>query len=187
MKLICERAACAIGLDICGVDLVVPDISEPFRTGGVVEVNAAPGLRMHHWPSEGTPRDVGGEIIKMLYPSGDGRIPIVAITGTNGKTTVTRLIAHILAKPGVTVGMTTTDGIWIGDAQVASGDTTGPRSATTVLSDPGVDIAVLETAAWRDRSQRTRLRLVGRRRDYECPGRPYRARWHRRRARHSAH
>ena len=146
MRLICERAARAVGLDICGVDLVVPDITEPFSEGGMVEVNAAPGIRMHHFPSEGRPRDVASEIVKLLYPEGDGRIPIVSITGTNGKTTVTRLIAHILGAPGVRVGMTTTDGIWIAGDKVAAGDSTGPRSAATVLFDPQVDVAVLETS-----------------------------------------
>jgi cyanophycin synthetase len=146
MRRICERAAIAVGLDICGVDLVVPDIAESFQTGGIVEVNAAPGIRMHHWPTAGTARDVGAEIIRMLYPVGDGRVPIVSITGTNGKTTVTRLVTHILSRPGLCVGMTTTDGIWIGGEQVAAGDTTGPRSAATVLSDPRVEMAVLETA-----------------------------------------
>jgi cyanophycin synthetase len=146
MALICERAARAVGLDICGVDLVVDDISAPFTAGGVVELNAAPGIRMHHFPSEGQPRDVASEIIRMLYPEGNGRVPIVSITGTNGKTTVTRLIAHILAAGGCRVGMTTTDGIWIAGRKIASGDTTGPRSAATVLFDPEVDLAVLETA-----------------------------------------
>src|SRR5205085_11953873 len=94
----------------------------------------------------GKPRDVASEIVKMIYPEGDGRIPIVSVTGTNGKTTVTRLIAHILSSPGVRVGMTTTDGIWVAGQEVAKGDTTGPRSAATVLFDPQVDIAVLETA-----------------------------------------
>ena len=146
MKLMCERAARAVGLDICGVDLVVPDIAAPYVTGGVVEVNAAPGLRMHHWPSEGQSRDAGGEIVHMLFPSGDGRVPIVSITGTNGKTTVTRLIAKVLGRDGACVGMTTTQGIWINGTQVAAGDMTGPWSAAAVLSDPEVDIAVLETA-----------------------------------------
>lgn len=146
MRLICERAARAIGLDICGVDLVVPDISQPYSEGGVVEVNAAPGLRMHHFPSEGQPRDVAAGILRMMFPQGDGRIPIVSITGTNGKTTVTRLIAHILGQSGDCVGMTTTDGIWIGGRRVVAGDTTGPRSAATVLFDPEVEVAVLETA-----------------------------------------
>lgn len=146
MAMICERAARAIGLNICGVDLVAPDISAPFTEGGIVELNAAPGIRMHHFPSEGRARDVASEIIRMMYPDGNGRIPIVAVTGTNGKTTVTRLITHILGAGGVRVGMTTTDGIWIAGRQVASGDTTGPRSAATVLFDPEVDTAVLETA-----------------------------------------
>jgi cyanophycin synthetase len=146
MRLISERAARAIGLDICGVDLVVPDITQPFTEGGVVEVNAAPGIRMHHFPSEGKSRDVASEIIRMLYPEGDGRVPIVSITGTNGKTTVTRLIGHILSAPDVLVGITTTDGIWVAGQEVVTGDTTGPRSAATVLFDPQVDVAVLETA-----------------------------------------
>jgi cyanophycin synthetase len=146
MQQICERAARAIGLDICGVDLVVPDISQPLSAGGVVEVNAAPGIRMHLFPSEGEPRDVASEIVRLLYPKGNGRIPIVSITGTNGKTTVTRLIAHILGQTNSRIGMTTTDGIWIGGKQIASGDTTGPRSAATVLFDPEVEVAVLETA-----------------------------------------
>jgi cyanophycin synthetase len=146
MRLICERAARAIGLDICGVDLVVPDISQPFTEGGVVEVNAAPGIRMHLFPSEGQPRDVAAEIVRMIFPQGNGRIPILSITGTNGKTTVTRLIAHILGQTNSRIGMTTTDGIWIGGRQVVAGDTTGPRSAATVLFDPDVEIAVLETA-----------------------------------------
>jgi cyanophycin synthetase len=146
IALICERAARAIDLDICGVDLVVSDIAEPFTEGGVVELNAAPGIRMHHYPSEGEPRDVASEIVRMLYPEGNARVPIVSITGTNGKTTVTRLVAHILGAAGCRIGMTTTDGIWIAGRQVASGDTTGPRSAATVLFDPEVDLAVLETA-----------------------------------------
>jgi cyanophycin synthetase len=140
------RAARAVGLDICGVDLVVPEISEPFARGGVIELNASPGLRMHHHPSEGRARDVGAKIVGMLFPEGDGRVPLVSITGTNGKTTVTRMTAHVLASKGLTVGMTTTDGIWVGGRQVAEGDTTGPHSARTVLSDPTVEAAVLETA-----------------------------------------
>jgi cyanophycin synthetase len=146
MAMICERAARAIGLDICGVDLVVPDISAPFTEGGVVELNAAPGIRMHHHPSEGQSRDVASEIVRMMCPEGNARIPIVAVTGTNGKTTVTRLIAHILGAAGCRIGMTTTDGIWIAGRRIAEGDTTGPRSAMTVLFDPEVDLAVLETA-----------------------------------------
>jgi cyanophycin synthetase len=147
IRKICERAARVIGLDVCGVDLVVPDIEQPFTTGGIVEVNAAPGIRMHHFPGEGESRDVGGAIIDMLYPAGAAkRVPVIAITGTNGKTTVTRMIGHAFRESGQTVGMTTTDGIWIGADEVARGDMTGPWSANVVLSDPSVDIAVLETA-----------------------------------------
>ncbi len=147
LQRICERAARVIGLDVCGVDLVLPDSDRPFTSGGIVEINAAPGIRMHHFPAEGTPRDVGGAIIDMLYPGATpSRIPVVAVTGTNGKTTVTRMIAHALGSSGKTIGMTTTDGIWIDGGQIADGDTTGPWSANVVLSDPSVDIAVLETA-----------------------------------------
>ena len=152
VRRVCERAARVMGLDVCGVDLVLPDIEQPLTNGGIVEVNAAPGIRMHHFPAEGEPRDVGGAIVDMLYPAGTpARIPVVAVTGTNGKTTVTRMIGHALAAdgPGLqarTVGLTTTDGIWIGGEEVATGDMTGPWSANVVLSDPSVDIAVLETA-----------------------------------------
>jgi cyanophycin synthetase len=148
VKDMCERAARVVGMDICGVDLVLPDISEPVsKGGGVIELNAAPGLRMHHFPSEGQPRDAGAAIIEMLYPRGaDGRIPIISITGTNGKTTVTRMIGHVLNESGLTVGLTTTDGIYIGGCCIAEGDTTGPHSAHMVLSDPSVEVAVLETA-----------------------------------------
>ncbi|HXC69856.1 MAG TPA: cyanophycin synthetase [Pyrinomonadaceae bacterium] len=144
---ICERAARLIGLDLCGVDLVIPDIAEPITSGGVIEVNASPGLRMHHYPSVGTPRDVGQAVVDALFPPGTpSRIPIVSITGTNGKTTVTRMIGHVLSKTGMCVGMTTTDGIFIGEERVVDGDTTGPQSAQVVLSDPAVEVAVLETA-----------------------------------------
>jgi cyanophycin synthetase len=149
VKTLCERAARIIDLDICGVDLVVEDIAAPMpkEKGGVIEINAAPGLRMHVFPSEGKSRDVGGAIIEMLYPNGkNGRIPIIAITGTNGKTTVTRMISHILSETGWFVGMTTTDGIYIRGEAAAFGDTTGPVSAKTVLGDRAVDVAVLETA-----------------------------------------
>src|SRR5215813_567943 len=144
----CERAAQTIGLDICGIDLILDDIARPLGPdNGIVEVNAAPGLRMHVSPSEGRSHDVGAAIIDMLYPGGaTGRIPIISITGTNGKTTITRMVAHALSEKGMAVGMATTDGIYIGGAEVLKGDTTGPRSAQTVLSDPSVEIAVLETA-----------------------------------------
>lgn len=146
---IAERAAKIIGLDIAGLDVVTPDISKPMREvdGVIVEVNAAPGLRMHFSPSEGTPRNVGEAIIDMLFPPGTpGRVPIVAVTGTNGKTTTNRLTAHIFKQTGQIVGYTTTDGIYIGDYLVEKGDTTGPQSAQVILQDPTVQIAVLETA-----------------------------------------
>lgn len=149
VKILCERAARIVNLDICGVDLVVKNIAEPMpnEKGGVIELNAAPGLRMHAFPSEGKPRDVGGAIVEMLYPPGKpARIPIIAITGTNGKTTVTRMISHILSESGKQVGMTTTDGIFLNGKQIAAGDTTGPVSAKTILGDNAVEIAVLETA-----------------------------------------
>jgi cyanophycin synthetase len=145
----CERAARMIGLDICGLDLILEDISRPLpeKGGGVVEVNAGPGVRMHHHPSEGEPRDVGAAIVDMLFPHGEqGRVPIVAITGTNGKTTVARMLAHAFAKAGVTAGLTTTDGVYVNGEAVVCGDMTGPRSARAVLADPAVEVAVLETA-----------------------------------------
>jgi cyanophycin synthetase len=143
----CERAARLIGLDVCGVDLVIPDIATPMTSGGVIELNASPGLRMHHYPSAGAPREVGQAVVDSIYPPGaPSRIPIISITGTNGKTTVTRMIGHVLSKANLCVGMTTTDGIYIGSERVVEGDTTGPQSAQVVLSDPAVDAAVLETA-----------------------------------------
>jgi cyanophycin synthetase len=148
VKRMCERAARVVGLDICGLDLVAADIAEPLQRGnGFIEANAAPGLRMHTAPTEGQPRDVGGAIVDMLYPhDAQARIPIISITGTNGKTTVTRMIGHILQEMNWSVGMTTTGGIHIGGELVARGDTTGPHSARVVLSDPTVEVAVLETA-----------------------------------------
>ena len=147
IKTMCERAARLSGLDICGVDLIAEDISRPVIEGGILELNAGPGLRMHCFPSEGKPRDVGAAIVEMLYPKGEtGRIPIISITGTNGKTTVTRMIGHVVQDFGKTVGMTTTDGIYVDGERVVEGDTTGPGSAQAILSDPAVDVAVLETA-----------------------------------------
>jgi cyanophycin synthetase len=145
---ICERVARVIGLDVCGIDLILDDIAKPpGPDNGVIEVNAAPGLRMHVAPSEGRSRDVGAAVIDMLYPHGaTGRIPIISVTGTNGKTTITRMVAHALSQKGMTVGMATTDGIYIGGELIVEGDTTGPLSAQTALSDPSVEIAVLETA-----------------------------------------
>ncbi|MEL6601883.1 MAG: cyanophycin synthetase [Cyanobacteria bacterium J06614_10] len=146
---IAERASRVIGLDVAGIDVVTTDISKTLGAadGVIVEVNAAPGLRMHVSPSVGVARNVGAPIIDMLFPPGKPtRIPIVAITGTNGKTTTTRLTAHIFRQAYNTVGFTTTDGIYIGNHLVEKGDTTGPQSARMILEDPTVDMAVLETA-----------------------------------------
>ena len=143
------RAAAAIGLDVCGVDFLSSDITRSYRDidGGICEVNAAPGFRMHVSPSEGTPRDVASKVINMLFPAGTPtRIPIASITGTNGKTTATRMLAHIHKMAGETVGMTTTDGVYIDGQRTVVGDMTGPASARMVLRDPKVSVAVLETA-----------------------------------------
>ncbi len=144
-----ERIAKIIGLDVAGVDIVAPNLAEPLREngGGIIEVNAAPGFRMHLAPSEGIGRNVAEHVIDMLFPPGKpSRIPIFSITGTNGKTTTTRVIAHILKGTGKTVGFTTTDGTYIQNQQIQNGDNTGPVSAQLVLKDPTVEIAVLETA-----------------------------------------
>ncbi|MDT9600806.1 cyanophycin synthetase [Sphingosinicella rhizophila] len=146
---IARRAAMIIGLDVAGVDFVCPDIgcSVLETGGGVIEVNAAPGLRMHIDPSEGPPRDVARPIIEMLFPAGrPSRIPIIAITGTNGKSTVARMTKHVLRYTGCTVGLTSTSGVYINDVLVHAGDATGPRSARMILRDPTVDVALLETA-----------------------------------------
>ena len=143
------RAAAAVGLDVCGVDFLTQDIGQSYRElgGGICELNAAPGFRMHVAPSEGTPRDVAGKVIDMLFPAGTRtRIPIASITGTNGKTTTTRMLAHIHKLAGETVGMTTTDGVYIDGQSTVEGDMTGPAASRMVLRDPKVSVAILETA-----------------------------------------
>ncbi len=143
------RAINAIGLDIGGVDFLTRDITLSYREagGGICEVNAGPGFRMHVAPSEGTPRDVAGPVIDMLFPPGQPtRVPIAAVTGTNGKTTTSRMLAHILKLTGFTVGMTSTDGVYIDGQLTVAGDMTGPKSAQMILRDPSVDAAVMETA-----------------------------------------
>ncbi len=144
-----ERTIKAIGLDIGGVDFLTNDITESYRDtgGGICEVNAGPGFRMHVAPSEGTPRDVAGPVIDMLFPpDAPSRIPIAAVTGTNGKTTTSRMLAHILKMSGKTVGLTSTDGVYIDGKLSVPGDMTGPVSAKIILRDPSVDAAVMETA-----------------------------------------
>ncbi|WP_334178985.1 cyanophycin synthetase [Pseudoxanthomonas sp.] len=143
------RAVRAIGLDVGGVDFISPNIAESYKNigGAICEVNAAPGFRMHVAPSEGTPRDAAGPVIDMLFPPGTpSRVPIAAVTGTNGKTTTARMLAHITKMAGYTPGLTTTDGVYIDGQRTVEGDMTGPVSARMVLSDPHVDLAVLETA-----------------------------------------
>ena len=143
------RAIKAIGLDIGGVDFLTNDITESYREagGGICEVNAGPGFRMHVAPSEGTPRDVAGPVIDMLFPpDSPSRIPIAAVTGTNGKTTTARMLAHILKMSGHTVGLTSTDGVYIDGKLSVPGDMTGPVSSQMILRDPSVDAAVMETA-----------------------------------------
>jgi cyanophycin synthetase len=146
---LCELAAAVVGLDIAGLDVLTPDISVPFDENGaaIIEVNASPGIRMHTDPDEGTPRDVPGAILDMLYPPGsETTIPVIAVTGTNGKTTTTRLIAHLFRQTGRRVGFTTTDGVYHQEHLLMEGDLTGPLAADIVLSDPRVEVAVLETA-----------------------------------------
>ena len=144
-----ERAIMAVGLDVGGVDFLINDITNSYKDigGAIVEVNAAPGFRMHVAPSEGLPRDVSGKVIDMLFPAiQETRIPIAAITGTNGKTTTSRMLAHIMKASGKTVGLTSTDGVYVDGKLSVKGDMTGPKSAQIVLRDPAVDFAVMETA-----------------------------------------
>lgn len=146
---LCERISRVIGLDVCGIDIMAENLTQPLKENGgcILEVNAAPGFRMHLAPSEGLPRNVASPVIDMLYPPGKpSRIPIIAVTGTNGKTTTTRLIAHIVKNNGFKVGFTTSDGIYVQNHMMEKGDTTGPISAEYILKDPTVEFAVLETA-----------------------------------------
>lgn len=144
-----ERISRVIGLDVCGIDIMAKNLTQSLKENGgvILEVNAAPGFRMHLAPSEGLPRNVAAPVIDMLYPPGKpSRIPIFAVTGTNGKTTTTRLLAHIVKFNGFKVGYTTSDGIYVQNHMLEKGDTTGPISAEFILKDPTVEFAVLETA-----------------------------------------
>jgi len=153
---LCRRAAAAAGLDICGIDLRLTDISAPLHDPAghgpaqpcaLLELNACPGLRMHLSPTEGRPRDVAAAIVDSLYPPGaPARIPVVSVTGTNGKTSTVRMISQVLGQAGVRAGMSCTDGVYIGGSLAYDADASGPRSAEMVLSNPAVDAAVLETA-----------------------------------------
>jgi cyanophycin synthetase len=145
----CERIAKIIGLDICGIDIMAPDLRTPVSENGgaILEVNAAPGFRMHIEPTEGLGRNVAEPVVDMLFPKGSaGRIPIIGVTGTNGKTTTVRLTAHIAKSAGKKVGYTTSDGVYIQNQLMMKGDCTGPISSSFVLKDPTVDFAVLECA-----------------------------------------
>jgi cyanophycin synthetase len=144
-----QRVAKAIGLDVIGIDFITQDITQSWHEvgGGICEVNAAPGFRMHVAPTEGKPRDVAGPVMDMLFPAGaPSRIPIAALTGTNGKTTTARMLAHIQKMNGFCVGLATTDGVYVDGERTVAGDMTGPQSAQMILRDPSVDLAVLETA-----------------------------------------
>ena len=144
-----ERISRVIGLDVCGIDIMAKNLTQSLKENGgvILEVNAAPGFRMHLAPSEGLPRNVAAPVIDMLYPLGKpSRIPIIAVTGTNGKTTTTRLLAHIVKNNGFKVGFTTSDGIYVQNHMLEKGDTTGPQSTEFILKDPTVEFAVLEVA-----------------------------------------
>lgn len=141
--------AAAAGLDVAGIDIISTDVTVAYKKekAAILEVNAAPGIRMHLYPSKGKSRDVGGAIVDYLFSSREeAAIPVVAVTGTNGKTTTSRLVTHLLQKDNVTVGLTCSDGVWVGDQQLDKGDCSGPISARKVLANPTVDVAVLETA-----------------------------------------
>jgi cyanophycin synthetase len=144
---ICKRAAKTLGINICGIDICCEDISKPMGDrGAIVEINAAPGIRMHHYPYKGESRNVAKAILHMMFKDTPKSIPVISVTGTNGKTTTTRLIGHTLALAGYNVGMTTTGGIYVNNKCIDKGDTTGPESAKTILMNKEIDAAVLETA-----------------------------------------
>lgn len=146
-KELCIRAAKTIGLDICGIDIKTDDIGKPlFGRGIIMEVNAAPGIRMHHYPSAGMSRDVGEAILNLQYNGTPKNIPLISVTGTNGKTTTTRLISYVLGLMGYKVGMTSTEGIYVGGKCIDKGDDTGYCSAKSILQNREVELAVLETA-----------------------------------------
>lgn len=143
------EAAQTVGLDICGIDMIAPDISAPLspQNGVIIELNARPGLRMHLYPSEGQPRPVGKAVIDTMFAENcSGRIPIVAVTGVNGKTTTTRFVAHLMRTNGWRTGLTSTDGVFVDDRKIDSGDCSGPKSARNILAFPLCDAAALETA-----------------------------------------
>lgn len=143
------KAADVLGLDVAGIDLVAPDIAKPLWEGGgvIIEVNAAPGFRMHLYPDKGVPQDVGKELVDYLFPPGSKvSIPVISITGTNGKTTTTRILNHLFQQQGLNVGMTTTGGVYINNKRILDGDSTGPDSARAILQDSTVGVAILETA-----------------------------------------
>ncbi len=146
--LLAERVASIVGLDVCGIDIMAANVSSPISENGgaILEVNAAPGLRMHFAPSSGTPRNVGAPIIDMLFPDRKFRVPIVAVTGTNGKTTTCRLMAHMSSWEGYKTGLTTTDGVYLNNALIQKGDCSGPQSAKLILQEPATEFAVLECA-----------------------------------------
>ena len=147
--LIARRAALTIGLDVAGIDMILPDIRQSWREigGGIIEVNAAPGFRMHLHPSEGRPRDVARPVIAGLFPAGaKTQIPVIGVTGTNGKSTTVRMVSHILRHSGLRVGFTSTSGIFVNDDCIWHGDASGPKSARLLMRDPTIDVAVLETA-----------------------------------------
>ena len=178
-RLMAERAIRAVGLDIGGVDFLTTDITQSYRdTGGAIcEINAGPGMRMHIAPSEGKGRDVGGAVMDMLFPAGTpARIPIAALTGTNGKTTTARMLAHVLKMAGHVVGQTSTDAVYIDGNVTVKGDMTGPKAAVDGAARPDRRHGGARDRARRHRPRRPRLPLLRRRRGAQRHLRPSRAR-----------